>query len=223
MSRFLAVMLLLAMVVVAGCASAVSRWRDDAWSAIGSARDKGAAKEFPAEYASVLNVLQDGDKLLQEKEVAAADDYFRFALTKCELLERELGELKSRRTEEARLRSLSEKRENERLRALREQERKAAEVAEAKKNGATPDKARGKEKPLPSSHTVKRGETLPQIASQPDVYNDYRLWPLLYRANRDQISDPKHIWPGQVLRIPRNQTREEMNEARRYSLSKPIR
>jgi nucleoid-associated protein YgaU len=68
-----------------------------------------------------------------------------------------------------------------------------------------------------------RGETLPQIAAQSDVYNDLTVWPLLYRANRDQIRDPGHIWPGQVLRIPRNLSREEIAEARRYSQDKPLR
>jgi nucleoid-associated protein YgaU len=222
MPRFSPGMLLLVLAVAAGCAPAVSRWQDEARSAMASARDNGAGREFPAEYDSVLNALATGDKLLQEDEVTAADGYFRLALTKSRLLDRELAELKSRRAEEARLSDLAEKKEIERLQAIREAERRTAPRSEAVETRRTPDKAKSKEKPLPSSHTVKRGETLPQIASQPDIYNDYRLWPLLYRANRDQISDPKHIWPGQVLRIPRNQTREELNEARRYSLAKPI-
>jgi nucleoid-associated protein YgaU len=64
---------------------------------------------------------------------------------------------------------------------------------------------------------VTRGESLPFIASQPQVYGDRTLWPLIYRANRDQIRDPRHIWPGQVLRIPRNMGREDVAEARRYA------
>jgi nucleoid-associated protein YgaU len=222
MSRLSPGLLFLVMAITAGCAPAVSHWRNDARFAMVSARDKGAGREFPAEYDSALDALAAGDRLLHEEDAVAADDYFRLALTKCRFLEKELAELKSRRAEEARLRAVAEKRESERLQALREEERRAARDAETVVSGRTPERLRAKEKPLPTSHTVKRGETLPQIASQPDVYNDYRLWPLLYRANRDQVSDPKHIWPGQVLRIPRNQSREQINEARRYSMSKPI-
>jgi nucleoid-associated protein YgaU len=31
---------------------------------------------------------------------------------------------------------------------------------------------------------------------------DPTLWPLLYRANRDQIKDPSLLYPGQRLTIP---------------------
>jgi nucleoid-associated protein YgaU len=66
------------------------------------------------------------------------------------------------------------------------------------------------------------GETLPLIAAQPEVYGDATLWPLLYRANRDQIRDPRHLWPGQVLRIPRTFSREDLTEARRFAQDKQL-
>jgi nucleoid-associated protein YgaU len=103
---------------------------------------------------------------------------------------------------------------------LQEQPKAAESPAHVKKAEKT---GQNKEKPLPVYHTVMHGETLPQIAARPDVYNDLALWPLLYRANRDQIRDPGHIQPGQVLRIPRNMSREETAEARRYGLEKPLR
>ena len=74
--------------------------------------------------------------------------------------------------------------------------------------------------PLPTSYTVRRGETLPQISARTEIYNDSTLWPIIYRANRDQIRDPKRLWPGQVFVIPRNFTRAEADEARRYSNKK---
>jgi nucleoid-associated protein YgaU len=49
-------------------------------------------------------------------------------------------------------------------------------------------------------HVVQPGETLWRIAAQ--VTGDPHLWPLLYRANRDQIVDPSRLYPGQVLSIP---------------------
>jgi len=55
----------------------------------------------------------------------------------------------------------------------------------------------------PKQHAVVRGEWLSKIAGYWEVYDNYRKWPRLYEANRDQISDPDLIYPDQVLDIPR--------------------
>jgi nucleoid-associated protein YgaU len=49
-------------------------------------------------------------------------------------------------------------------------------------------------------HVVQPGETLWSIAEE--VAGDASLWPLLFRANRDQIGDPGVLHPGQRLTIP---------------------
>ena len=49
-------------------------------------------------------------------------------------------------------------------------------------------------------HVVQPGESLWQIAAQ--TGGDPQLWPVLYRANRDQIKDPSRLYPGQALLIP---------------------
>jgi nucleoid-associated protein YgaU len=49
-------------------------------------------------------------------------------------------------------------------------------------------------------HEVRRGETLASIARA--TLGDARLWPALYRANRDQIKDPAVLHPGQRLHVP---------------------
>jgi hypothetical protein len=41
------------------------------------------------------------------------------------------------------------------------------------------------------------------------------MWPLIYKANRDQIKDPKDLYAGQDLKIPREMTTDEIVEARR--------
>ena len=46
----------------------------------------------------------------------------------------------------------------------------------------------------------KKRDCLWRIAGK--VYNDARLWPLIYMANRDQIKDPDLIFPGQQFVIP---------------------
>jgi len=212
-------------IAVTGCSHVVPSSRNEAKTAIMDVYARGAQKEFPVEYRNALDTFMKGEGLLAEDEVDDANELFLFALTKARLLDWELASLKARREEEARkLKLEAEKREKERQDALKEAERKTTLEREETELKKTQQKSRHvKERSLPVTHTVKRGETLPQIAAQSDIYNDYRLWPLIYRANRDQIRDPKHVWPGQVLRIPRNSSREEYSEARRYAQEKPIR
>jgi nucleoid-associated protein YgaU len=67
------------------------------------------------------------------------------------------------------------------------------------------------------SYTVSDGELLWTIAKRPDVYGDPLLWPLLYQANRDQIKDPRKIYAGQTLTIPRNVSEEEKEKTRIFA------
>jgi nucleoid-associated protein YgaU len=47
---------------------------------------------------------------------------------------------------------------------------------------------------------VQPGDTLGKIAK--DIYGDFRLWTLIYEANRDKISSPSLIRVGMELLIP---------------------
>jgi nucleoid-associated protein YgaU len=51
-----------------------------------------------------------------------------------------------------------------------------------------------------AQHTVVAGDALSSIAQQ--WYGDAAQFPRIHEANRDQISDPNLIFPGQILRIP---------------------
>jgi nucleoid-associated protein YgaU len=55
-----------------------------------------------------------------------------------------------------------------------------------------------------STYTVKAGDTLSKIAQEhlgsAGAYNE------IFEANRDQLSDPDKIKPGQVLKIPQKTT-----------------
>ncbi len=56
---------------------------------------------------------------------------------------------------------------------------------------------------LPGTYTVVRGDCLYKISGYPQIYDNPGRWPRIYRANRDQISNPTLIYPNQVLKIPR--------------------
>jgi nucleoid-associated protein YgaU len=65
--------------------------------------------------------------------------------------------------------------------------------------GAPPDAA-----PADSAYTqwyeVKKGDTLWKIAKE--VYGDGSLFPEIFKANQDTLTDPDKIKVGQKLRIP---------------------
>ena len=50
------------------------------------------------------------------------------------------------------------------------------------------------------TYTVKGGDTLSKIAKQ--FLGDANAYSAIFDANRDQLSDPDKIKPGQVLKIP---------------------
>ncbi len=64
---------------------------------------------------------------------------------------------------------------------------------------ATEDKPAA-ENPYTQHYVVKKGDTLSKIAEE--HYGDPMLYPKIFEANRDILSDPNRIKPGQRLRIP---------------------
>ena len=52
----------------------------------------------------------------------------------------------------------------------------------------------------PQTYTVNKGDTLSKIAKE--FYGSANRWHEIYDANRDQLSNPDLIKPGQVLKIP---------------------
>jgi LysM repeat protein len=51
-------------------------------------------------------------------------------------------------------------------------------------------------------YVVQQGDTLWLIANT--AYGSGGLWPAIFEANREVLSDPSRIQPGQVLRVPLN-------------------
>jgi nucleoid-associated protein YgaU len=53
---------------------------------------------------------------------------------------------------------------------------------------------------MAKTYTVKSGDTLSKIAKE--YYGNANAYMDIFNANKDQLSDPDKIKPGQVLKIP---------------------
>ena len=73
-------------------------------------------------------------------------------------------------------------------------------VADIKATGAGAASARSGEQ----TYTVKSGDTLSKIAKE--LLGDSNAYMDIFNANKDQLSDPNKIKPGQVLKIPQTAT-----------------
>jgi nucleoid-associated protein YgaU len=65
----------------------------------------------------------------------------------------------------------------------------------------------------PERYTVERGDTLWGISARDIIYNNPLMWPMIYKANRQQIRDPDLIFPKQILAIPRDYSPAEAEAA----------
>lgn len=70
------------------------------------------------------------------------------------------------------------------------------------KSGSSSAPAPPKNQPLERevTYTVQKGDSLSKIAQV--QYGDGKKWKAIFEANRDQITNPDLIHPGQVLKIP---------------------
>jgi nucleoid-associated protein YgaU len=210
--------------VLTACSAAVPNWRSKSASLVDELGRRDAQSLFPREYRNLLETFEHGEALYHVREDdKGADVYYQMALQKAEMLQSALQHEQKRRAAEKqqRIAELAAKAEEEQLlRAAAEAElRLRAQQTAAATETARIVQKKPKETlpPQPVTYTVRRGETLPQISARTEIYNDSSLWPIIYRANRDQIRDPKRLWPGQVFVIPRNFSKDEVVEARRYS------
>ncbi|SCZ62857.1 LysM peptidoglycan-binding domain-containing protein [Thiohalomonas denitrificans] len=74
-------------------------------------------------------------------------------------------------------------------------------------------RAEQEQQQAPGSYTVERGDSLWSISGKSDVYNNPYKWPLIYKANRDKISDADLIYPGQNFTIRNDWSDGEVDAA----------
>ena len=71
------------------------------------------------------------------------------------------------------------------------------------------------------THRVGRGESLWSIAALDRIYGDGLLWPLLYDANRDAISNWNVVKTGLILEVPKAGDEAARDEVRRRAYKTP--
>lgn len=90
----------------------------------------------------------------------------------------------------------------------------AGHVARADRLAGTLDK---EVRRATQTYDVSAGETLWQIAAQPEVYGNGYLWPLIWNSNHAQIPDPSSLAAGLRLKIRPYPTLAEVAAALDYS------
>lgn len=180
------------------------------------------AGEFaPTEYQAAHTALVDARLSIDKTDYRDARDSLEFSLQHSRRAIKIAQESKARRAEEeaARIEEAEKARMAELIVAEEKRENQALTAKIVVKK--TPPKPKATIEPA-ATYAVGEGETLWTISAQPEVYNEGLLWPLLYQANRDQIKDPRQIFPGQTLSIRRDMTQNELEEARQKAKESDI-
>lgn len=205
-----------------GCASPPRQELLTARTALARAAAAEAQVLAADEYQTASNALQDGEAAIRRKKYKLARQILPLAeshaqkalvIARQEQVQREQRKARER---EAQL--------------LRETEEAARQAATQQNISLPPQKIKRTAIPVvikpapvrPQSYRVRGGETLWTIAARSDIYADALLWPLIYQANRDQIKDPRQIYPKQSLTIPRQVSEEDQQDARQRARESKI-
>jgi len=208
-------------VLLSSCAKPPHAELDAAEYMVGRAFAMQAMEFAPTEYQAAKTALADARKSMQEADYGDASDSLEFSLKHARRAVVLTEEGKAKRVEEEAQRVIEEEQTRQAVLAKAE----AKKTAQQAQKASPPPKPAPKPQPkveLASSYNVGEGETLWTISAHPEVYNDGLLWPLLYQANRDQIKDPRQIFPGQALSIRRDMTQDELEDARQKARESDI-
>jgi len=201
-----------------GCASPPREELQAARTALARAYAADAEKLAAVEYQAAKTALRDGENLIRRKQYRLAEEILPFveshaqrALLKArqEQANRELQEVREKELLLAR--QAREKPPEKRVSPLPKRpptESTRQAITQARESRPKPEQV------LPAFYLVVGGETLWTIAERKDIYADGLLWPLIYQSNRDQIKDPRQVYPGQKLSVPRSLSEAEKKEAR---------
>ena len=207
--------------VLSSCAKPPRHELDAAEYMVGRAYAMQAMEFAPTEYQAAKTALADARKAMQDADYGDARDSLEFSLKHARRAVVLTEEHKAKRAEEEAQRALEE----EKAKQIALTKSQAEKVEQKAKVSPPPPKPEPKPQPKVDpalSYNVGEGENLWTISARPEVYNEGLLWPLLYQANRDQIKDPRQIFPGQALNIRRDMTLQELDEARQKARESDI-
>ena len=115
-------------------------------------------------------------------------------------LEAKVRKQELRAEAEAKMKELQEKLESQQ----KAQAAAAKKVADAAKEDMSSMKSAMKEEvaasAAPRTYVIQSGDSLSKIAKE--FYGNANAWPKIFEANKDKITDPNLIYPGQEIIIP---------------------
>jgi len=228
MQMFYRLLLIVALMFLgSGCVKPPHESLQGAREIVARAYAVGASQYAPGEYQLASSAVQaaelqikGGEHRKAARTLELAKRYAEEALNLATKRKQQLIADQKKIEEKKRLIELSKQRELERQRELKLQQERKRQEKVIKPAPKTPVPAVKNIAPvivepvLADNVEVQPGDNLATIAARTEVYNDSLLWPLIYKANRDQIKDPKEIFLGQTFVIPRDKTRDEAEAAR---------
>jgi nucleoid-associated protein YgaU len=161
---------------------------DRAEGAMETARNAEAEEYARADFNAASSKLNDARRLNRDpckaaEAAAAAEEAMRMGNRAAETAMAEARRLEAER-----------RRAEEEARRLEEERRRREEELRQR----------------PPSYAVQRGDNLWNIAAMDPIFSDPLLWPAIYMANKEQVSNPDMIFPGQNFKIPRDKSVENL-------------
>ncbi len=205
-------LLILGFLLVAGCASRPQVELELVRSEVAKAYARGAKVLAASDYEAASAALHDAENLVYRERYGHAREVLNQAL---------LYAAKAAAVAEERAAQLEIQRQAElEARAVAAKKKLKVVPVQKKPEQAKPQPVPEPEPPKPEivyldQVTVSVGETLFSLSSRRDIYGEPFLWPLIYKANRDQIKDPQQIYEGQVFTIPRDKSQQELDVTRK--------
>jgi nucleoid-associated protein YgaU len=190
--------------LLGGCSSAPRQELQATQKAVAQALAAGAPELAPTEYASASSALHDAEKLIARRKHKLASEVLALARAHA----RRAIDVSKDESAQRQGQAAPDKPKAKPRRAPKA----PPKTAQAEVQADPPIKNTVPTLSL-SEYAVSDGDTLWLIAARQEVYGDALLWPLLYRANRDQIRDPRQIYTGQVIDIPRDISPSERKDA----------
>ena len=231
MQMFKRLLLVISVIILSACVKPPVVELENAKDVVSQAYAAGAAQYASGEYQLATSALQAAELQVENhkyrkasRTLALAQRYADEALQIATEKQKQLAAERAKIAEKKRLADLKKQQEIKRQKERKKQQQLKKRLAAEKKNKAlTSKKAPVADKPeLVDEVTVRSGENLADIAARKEVYGDPFLWPLIYKANRDQIKDPTKIFSGQILKIPRDKSRDDADTARREAHELPL-